>query len=128
MKALLDMLYDIIPDNAVSPFITGNTMQIIFLAVAVGITMNGIRDQVPAAAAVVEQCNVIVQRILAAVSRLVPAFIYLSIVRLVLSGQMEHLAGIAKMVLLYLALSALLIVLYLAGVWTRLRVVPGGGD
>lgn len=124
MKALLDMLYDIIPDNAVSPFITGNTMQIIFLAVVVGITMNGIRDQVPAAAAVVEQCNVIVQRILAAVSRLVPAFIYLSIVRLVLSGQTEHLAGIAKMVLLYLALSALLIVLYLAGVWKRLRVSP----
>ena len=124
MKALLDMIYDIIPDNAVSPFITGNTMQIIFLAVAVGITMNGIRDQVPAAAAFVEQCSVIVQRILSAVSRLVPAFIYISIVRLVLSGQTEHLAGIAKMVLLYLALSALLIVLYLAGVWKRLRVSP----
>lgn len=125
LEALLDMLYDIIPDNFVTPFVTGNTMQIIFLAVVVGVTMIVIQDQVPAAAAVVEQCNIIIQRILAAVCSLVPAFIYLSIVRLTLSDQTGNLMGVVKMIVIYLVLTVLLIGIYLAGAWKQLGVPPG---
>lgn len=33
------MLLDIVPDSVISPFINGNTMQVIFLSICIGIAM-----------------------------------------------------------------------------------------
>ena len=124
IEKLLEMLYDIVPDNLIAPFLSGNTLQIIFLALLVGITMIVIQNQVPLAAGFIEQCNAIVQQILTAISRLVPAFVYLSILRLVLSEGLGNLGGFAKMLLLYLAGCLILIGYYTLVVSGRLHVSP----
>ncbi len=122
--ALIDMLFDIVPDNLMTPFITGNTLQIIFMALLVGTTMIVIQNQVPLAVQAIEQCNAIVQQILSVISRMVPMFVFLSILRLVLTQDLGDLGGFVKMILLYLLGSVLLIGYYLALVWKNLKISP----
>lgn len=124
LKTLLDMVYDIVPGNLLEPFLSGNTMQIIFLAVVVGITMILIQNQVPVAAHFVEQCNAIVQQILSAVSRMVPGFIFLSVLRLIVGGNFSGIGGFLKMAAAFVALSAVLIAMHLFLIWRQTAVSP----
>lgn len=124
LMALLDLLYDIVPDNLVNPFITGNTLQIIFLALLIGTTITVIRNQVPLAVGAIDQCNTIVQQILTGISRMVPVFVFLSIIRLVLTQDIGDLSGFAKMILVYLMGSLILIAYHLLRVWKNLKISP----
>ncbi len=86
LSSIVAMLLDIIPHNIASPFLEGNTLQILFMGVAVGIAVVMMRDRVSALMNVVDQANAIVQLILGAVSSLMPVFVFTSILCLVLDG------------------------------------------
>lgn len=124
LKDLLDMIYNIVPGNLLEPFLNGNTMQIIFLAVVVGITMILIQNQVQVAARFVEQCNAIVQKILSAVSRMVPELIFISVLRLIAGGEFSGIGVFLKMAAAFVLLSAVLIGLYLFLVCRQTKVSP----
>lgn len=124
LETLLDMIYDIVPGNLLEPFLSGNTMQIIFLAVVVGITMILIQNQVPVAAQFVEQCNAIVQQILSAVSRMVPEFIFLSVLRLIVGGEFSGIGGFLKMAAAFVVISAVLLVMYLLLACRQTKAAP----
>lgn len=122
LKGLLDMLYNIVPDNLLSPFLTGNTMQIIFMAIVVGVAMIVLQNQVPLVAAGIEQSNAIVNQILSVISRMIPVFVFLSILRIVLTQGMSNLGGFAKMILLYLGGCIILLLCYLYMARRRLSI------
>lgn len=125
VQALLDMLYDIIPDNLLTPFLSGNTMQIVFLAVVAGISMIVVQNQIPVAAQCIEQFNIVIQQILAAIGQIVPGFVYLSILRLVLSDQTEGLSSFLQMIVVYLGGTVLLSAYYILDVSRQFKVRPG---
>lgn len=56
-SAIISMLLGIIPKNIFSPFVEGNTLQIIFLAVVIGIAMLFLGQKTTAVAKAVEQIN-----------------------------------------------------------------------
>jgi len=107
MQSVVEMILDIIPGNVVEPFLTGNTLQILFMGAAVGIVMIMLHDRMQVLSSVVEQSNALVQVILSTISSLTPAFIFLSILRLILQGTLtESAAGLLRVILLSVILSA----------------------
>jgi Na+/H+-dicarboxylate symporter len=92
------MLLDIIPTNVVKPFYEGNSLQIIFMAICVGIMMLILGDKVSALRTVIEQLNLVVQSLMETVSRYIPVFVFVSLLSLFLSDAMDGLGGTAKAV------------------------------
>lgn len=110
-QSIVEMVLDIVPGNIVAPFLTGNTLQILFMGAVVGVVMILLRDRMQVMGEVVEQSNAIVQTILSAISAMVPAFIFLSVLRLMLQGALaKSAAGLLQVILLSVALSALEII------------------
>ena len=108
LQSIVEMVLDIIPKNIVDPFQSGNTLQILFLGAVVGVGMILLRDQMQVMNAVVEQSNAIVQLILSAIGGMVPAFIFLSVLRLVLKGELAaNAASLARLLSLTLTLLVL---------------------
>ena len=106
-QSIVEMVMDIVPGNIVEPFLSGNTLQILFLGAVVGVVMILLRDRMQVLGQVVEQSNAVVQFILSAISAMVPAFIFLSVLRLMLQGTLARsAAGLFRAVLLSVALTA----------------------
>lgn len=116
------MLLDIIPGDIVTPFLEGNSLQIIFLAVCVGLTMLVLGEKVSAVRTFVEQINLTIQAMMEVVSRFIPAFTFVSLLSLLLSDALSGLGGVFKGVLLGIAACVLLPVCYALAVCLRLKV------
>ena len=105
LSSIVEMVLGIVPKNIVDPFLTGNTLQILFLGTVVGVGMILLRDQMQVMNQVVEQSNAIVQLVLSAIGGMVPGFIFLSVLRLVLKGELaSNAASLARMLALTLLL------------------------
>lgn len=122
---IIKMLLDIIPSNLVEPFLTGNSLQIIALAIMVGLAMLILRDKTVVAAQFVEQVNFIVQLIMDFVGALVPFAIFCSILNMMLTGVLGSVAMALKGVIVCCVMSALLILGYAVAVGVMKKVPLG---
>lgn len=107
-RAILDFVLSIIPGDIFSPFVDGNTIQIIFMAMLTGGVMLGMRSRLGEAEKLTRQLNLIVQQIFEMVLWFLPAFIYLSILRIGLS---ENLSSLTRFITTLLAFVAGLVVM-----------------
>lgn len=120
LDSLLQMVLDFVPSNIVTPFQTGNTLQIILLAVVVGCALLILSRQVEQVTRFVEQLNYVVQFLMELISKLLPGFIFIVLVQMIWSGSLGVVFRAWKLVLVFLLLNMLL----LAGLtgWTALQV------
>ncbi|MCF0247577.1 MAG: cation:dicarboxylase symporter family transporter, partial [Synergistes sp.] len=90
------MILAIVPPDIVTPFQTGNALQIIFLGVVSGVAMLILGDRVSGVKNDVGQLNSVVQYLMALISRLIPLFTFLSAFNLLLNkqGRIGDLVGI----------------------------------
>lgn len=91
---ILAMLLDIIPRDMVSPFQTGNAMQIIFMAICFGIACILLGSVVPDVINILNQLNVIVQKLMIGVSKLLPALVFFCVLNLFLASDADVLSQI----------------------------------
>lgn len=71
-RELLEMVLNIVPGNFFTPFTEGNPLQIIFVAVLIGLALLVLGSKTTVAASFIEQSNYIVQLIMEGISALVP--------------------------------------------------------
>jgi len=95
---ILQMFLDMFPSTIIEPFATGNTLQIIVLAIVVGIAMLYLGKRSRSVANAIDQLNNIVAFILSVISKLVPAFIALVIINLIWSGGMKIISHAWKFI------------------------------
>lgn len=100
----------IIPNNLVDPFLTGNALQIIVWALAVGVGIVVLRRKVPGLAVIVREAETVVQWIMSTVLKLLPLFVLVAMVRLTMSADVEVMLNLlvlmACLAALTLAISA----------------------
>ena len=121
---IVKMILDILPPNIVEPFQNNNTLQIVFIAIVIGITMLYLGRQTEQVVKLVGEINTIVQYIMRYISNLVPYVIFLIILKLIWSGNLNTMAGIWKLALAILLGEFLLSVLGLLFSSFRLKVKP----
>ena len=99
VNEIFKLILGIFPPNIVEPFQTNNTLQIVFLAIVVGITLLYLGRQTDQVVKLVGEVNIIVQYIMRFLSSLVPFVIFLIILNLIWSGSLDSLAGTWKLML-----------------------------
>ena len=121
---LYEMILDIIPSNLFAPFIEGNSLQIIFIAIIVGLTMLILGNRIPIMINVVDQLNVVMQTIMSAVSSFIPFFVFGSIFNMIVGGNLLSVAKSYKLILVMLLGDLVLMAAYLLLVSVRKKVAP----
>jgi len=86
---LINMIFSCVPQNIVEPFYTGNTLQIIFLAIVVGISLIYLGKKTAGVAAAIEQVNIMLQHMMGFISKLVPGLIFVVVISLFWSGTLD---------------------------------------
>ncbi len=122
---LFQMVLDIVPGNFFTPFTEGNPLQIIFVAVMIGIAMLLLGSKATAAAAFVEQSNYIVQLIMEAVSSFVPLFVFGSVLNLMMGSDFSLFLHTYKLLPAMLLGDIVIMAIYLVLVSVRRRVKAG---
>ena len=103
---VLDLIYDIIPSNLFEPFVTGNTLQLIFIAVMVGVPMLVLSTTVSGVFRLIEQLSAIVQMMMAGLSSLLPVLIFFLLTGMISNGNIRTMLGswqIVSVILLMLS-------------------------
>lgn len=101
--SVAELLLGIFPSSIVEPFMSGNTLQIIFLAVVIGIALLYLGKQTSSVARAIEQVNLMVQFMMEVISRLVPYVIFLVVVNLIWSDSTDILISSWKLILVLVA-------------------------
>lgn len=121
---LLDMVYDIVPSNLFEPFVTGNTLQLIFISVMVGLAMLALSSRVSGVFDLVEQLSAIVQTVMATLSQLLPALIFVLFTGMISSGKLGAIIGAWKTVAVILLLMLLYYLINLFRIAITKKVSP----
>lgn len=124
IKGIYDLLLGIFPRNIVSPFLDGNSMQIILIATVMGCIMLILGSQTKTVALLIEQVNYVIQYLMELVSRLVTAFIFIILLRLIWSGSLVTILSAWVPVVAFVAVTVLFTVILLAFVGVREKVNP----
>ena len=119
---LLRMVLDIVPDNLITPFTEANPLQIIFVAVLIGLAMLVMGNKAAVVSTFVEQLNSVAQLIMEAVSNLIPFFVFCSIFSMILSGSLSVLLQSYKLLPIMLLGHLLVSAVYVTMVCIRKKV------
>ena len=118
------MVLDIVPGNLFTPFSRGNTLQIMFVGIIVGVTMLLISKDTQIVARLAEQLGFIVDGIMSFISRLVPVFVFGSLFNIIASSNLASLAAGGKFFAATLAGCVLLLIFHTAVGCVGLNMSP----
>ena len=121
---IFEMILGIFPDNIFSPFIDGNTLQIIFLAFIIGLSMIFLGQRTSSVARAVEQINHIINFLMSFISKLVPYFVFIVLVQIIWSDNFETLLTVWKFAAIFFLAYIVLIILHLLYVSVKNKVNP----
>lgn len=119
---IFKLILSIVPSNIVEPFSSGNALQIIFLAGTCGIGTLLMMDSVQELTKIVNQFHSIMQLLMAAISKLIPLFIFICVLNLIMTGDLSDLSKIARQILLCAAVSIVFILLNAACICIRHKI------
>lgn len=111
IQSIIQMLVEIVPSDVVSPFASGNALQIVFIGVFLGFTVMYLSNSVSELSNVILQMQRVVIQIMHFLGVLMPYFMVVAIIKLFLSNSFTQIAAILKPVLLIWGGYLLMIVL-----------------
>ena len=91
---ILQMILNIFPSDVFSPFINNNTLQIIFIAFIIGLSMIFLGQRTSSIARAIEQINNIITFLMTFVSKLVPYFVFIVIVQMIWSDTLREFSSV----------------------------------
>lgn len=100
LQSIIQMLVEIVPSDIVSPFASGNALQIVFIGVVLGFTVMLLSNSVSELSNVILQMQRVVIQIMHFIGVLMPYFMIVAIIKLLLSNSFMQIAAILKPVLL----------------------------
>ena len=98
------MFFDILPHNIVEPFQTGNSLQIIVIALFAGFGILAIGERGSHLHELVDEGTALAQNTVSAVSALVPAFIFVMLLRQFWLGDVTILLSFLRPLVLFIAI------------------------
>lgn len=121
-NSIYQMFLNILPQNIVQPFSDGRMLQIIFIAVCVGIAMLILGERISTLRSIINQANDIIELMMSVIGKMVPVFIFLSVYTLILSDVFSHLSSALCCVVIVIAGSYVMIAFYAAIIALKYKV------
>ena len=118
------MFFDILPKNLIEPFQNGNTMQLIVIAMLVGVGLLVIGERGSHIRRSVGEATGLMQHIVSSICTLIPIFVFIMLVRQIWYGEIKGLLSALKpMGLIAAVIFVITVVLWLAAA-VRLKCSP----
>ena len=121
---IYQMVLEIVPSDIVSPFINGNALQLVFMGICVGAALLVMGERVTAMHNALMQANEAVQFLMAALGKVIPFFVFLSLFDLMLSDFGSGLSSLVKVFVITIPGFLLLALFYVFAAAVRLKVSP----
>lgn len=117
---IYSMILGIIPTNVITPFLEGNSLQIIFMAICAGLVLLVLGEKSSRLRVLLGEINTAVQFMMEIVSRYISHLVFVSLLSLMLSDALSNLGGVVKGLLLGIAACVACPLLY--ALWAALRL------
>ena len=124
IDSLFKMVLDIVPGNVIKPFYDGNTLQVLFIGIVIGLVMLKMNEKTKMIASLTEQLDLIVQSIMKMISKLVPFFVFGSILNQIISNDIGVVLQIYRPLLFALAAFAALLLVQTAIISLKMKLSP----
>ena len=111
MMELYQMVLSIIPADIITPFQSGNALQIIFLACVCGVGTLILGKSVSELIKIVNQINAVVQLLMDTVGKLIPFFVLVCVMNLFMSGGFNNVSGLFKQIALCVSVTLIILLL-----------------
>lgn len=121
---LLKLLLDILPENIIDPFLSGNSMQIIVLAAACGIAIMLLGKQTAELFCIIDEVNLVVKKVMKWIGSLMPILIFTVVLENIWSDKGKVLATAWQPMLLHIAVSVICVLLYVVYAAAKLHINP----
>ena len=121
---VLNLIYNIIPSNLFEPFVTGNTLQLIFISIMVGLAMLVLSSRVSSVFKLVEQFGAIAQTIMSGLSSMLPILIFVLFTGMISGGEFGMLLESWKIIAVFLLLITIYFALTVLYIALRKKVSP----
>lgn len=123
-EAITNMFLNFIPRNIVSPFADGNTLQLIVLGVIIGLAMLFLGKKVEGVANFMEQLNLIIQKIMSGLNKVMHVYVFLALVKMIWSRALAGFKDIWTLPVIFVSVTvaATLVLFILAGL--KAKVSP----
>ena len=119
---IITLVWGMIPDNVLSPFIEGNFIHILIFALLFGTTLSAFREKYPALISCVNGINSIIMSITTNICRLIPLFVFCSLLnQIMIQDAFRTLRDVWKPIVIYPIVSAVLTVFMLTVMGLKLR-------
>ena len=122
--SFVKFILDIIPDNFVSPILNGNILQIIFVAILFGTSLNKLGNEVSLVREGVDNLNKIFTSMMTLIMFFVPPIAFFAMIHLALELNTEIVMLISKLILCQLIVIALTLALYPILIWRVGKISP----
>lgn len=99
---LLKLVLDIIPDNLVLPFSIDNDLQVITLAVFIGLVMLMLGNRVSGIRSLFEEASTLCNQMMLVVCKVLPLFVYLGLTNLLLNHTFSEITDVSKIFIISL--------------------------
>lgn len=111
LKTVFEMFIGMVPGSFLKPFLEGNTLQIIFLAVMMGIILLILDQQVKGIITFVNECNTLFMTAISYFCATIPVIVYLSFTNVLLGGDLGYVFKVWKPLLVIAAIAGIYIAL-----------------
>ncbi len=98
LKVGVDMLMDLIPKNLIEPITSGNTMQVVLMAVVIGVSLVVLGGKAKTISNIINEGNRIIVYITGLISKLLPLFIFVILLDMIWSGNVRVFLNMWKAV------------------------------
>ena len=122
--SVLEMFFGILPSNPIKPFLEGNSLQIVFLAIMVGTILLLTGSQTEYVRNLVAELHAVVMRCVTLVCVFLPAYIFSSLVTQLWTGGPALFTRFGKPILLTLLMCIATMAVYLMIASWKLKVKP----
>ena len=122
IKVGINMLLDLIPNNLVEPITSGNTMQVVLMAIIIGFAVVILGSKAKTVAKLINEGNSLIVYITGLICRLMPVFIFVVMLDMIWSGNVRLFLNMWKPVAAFVAVLVLLFAIMLITVSSKERV------
>lgn len=121
LKILSDLFLGIVPANFIEPFTSGNMLQVLLIAIFLGLAILSQKDKVPFVAALIGQGQILMQWMLSVLTKLVPLYIAFSVLSFLFAAKLSDMQSMLSAALLTasMCMAFVIILVFLVSAQTK---------
>ena len=121
-KVGIDLLLKLVPENLIAPITSGNTMQVVLMAVIIGVSVVVLGSKAKTISNIICEGNKIIVYIASLISKLLPFFIFIVLLNMIWGGNLNEFLNMWKPIAAFVAVLIVIFFIMLVTVAAKEKV------